>query len=226
MHSSFTPRLLVPRHLVAAMATAAAVVLLVSPAVAAHDGGATITAETTAPAGDRSVAYVIRAVWNNDGHAAVDATATVVAESSTGERLGPVPMQPVDDDGRYTATLDFPSAGQWTVRFTVVTPPGTLELAQTIPAATPTPSSPGAATDPTSTAEPPETTATPDSATDTESAPIPAEGGERPTSTASAALFFGIMAAIVLVACVVAFRSRGARRANAARRAAAARSEE
>ena len=226
MHTPALLRPLLPRHLVAAMATVAAVVLLVSPTVAAHDGSATITAESTAPGGERSVEYVIRAVWNNDGHAAVDATATAIAESSTGERLGPVPMQAVDDDGRYTATLDFPSAGQWTVRFTVVTPPGTLELAQTIPAAPPTSTPAAAAADPTSAAEPPETTTTPDSAANTASESAAAENGERPTSTASAALFFGIMAVIILGACTVAFRSRGARRANAARRAAAARSEE
>jgi hypothetical protein len=206
-----------------AVSSLTAIAFISSPA-GAHDGAAVITVESQAVEGT-SVDYVVRAVWDNDGHAAADATATVVAESPTGERVGPVPMEPTDDDGRYTATLQFPSAGDWNVRFTVVTPPGTLEITQTVP---PT-DAPVATTD--TTADPEGSTSSSVAAADAttssnpplDAAPASASTDEgRPTSSASAALFFFIVAAIVLGACTIAYRSRGTRRAQQAARTASA----
>ncbi len=155
-------------------------------------------------------------MWDNDGHAAADATATVVADSPTGERLGPVPMEPTDDDGRYTATLDFPSPGDWNVRFTVVTPPGTLEITQTVPST----DAPVATTETTADPEQSATSAASDVEMTDSTAPLDAEPAsasaaeERPTSNAGAALFFFIVAAIILGACLLAYRSRGTRQAQ------------
>jgi hypothetical protein len=205
------------RLLAVAVASSFFAIAATSPA-AAHDGTAVITAESQTIKGT-SVDYVVRAVWDNDGHAAADATATVVAESPSGDRVGPVPMEPTDDDGRYTATVDFPSPGDWNVRFTVVTPPGTLEITQTIPAV-----DAGGATQavPTPT---PESTSTSVAAAEDGSASSAVDGAEsaavsqteereRPTSTAGAALFFFIVAAIILGGCLLAYRSRGQRQAQ------------
>ena len=64
--------------------------------------------------------YEVELVFVADGHPAADATVTAVAELA-GATVGPVTMQPTGADGHYTATLTFPSAGQWNVRFTGVT---------------------------------------------------------------------------------------------------------
>src|SRR5690606_30253490 len=52
--------------------------------------------------------------------------------------LTPVTLAPVDDDGRYQGTIQFPDAGTWTVRFTSIDPTGTAEHTQEITAATAT----------------------------------------------------------------------------------------
>jgi hypothetical protein len=225
-HSMRPPsrRSVVARVAAAVAASSLIAVALISSPAGAHEGTAVITVDSQTVEGT-SVDYVVRAVWDNDGHAAADATATVVAESPTGERLGPVPMEPTDDDGRYAATLDFPGPGDWNVRFTVVTPPGTLEITQTVP---PT-DEPVASTEPAADPEPGSTSsvaATED--TTTSAAPLDAEPTSasadegRPTSSASAALFFFILAAIILGACTIAYRSRGTRRAQQAARTASA----
>jgi hypothetical protein len=201
------------RLLAVAVASSFFAIAAASPA-AAHDGTAVITSESQTIKGT-SVDYVVRAVWDNDGHAA-DATATVVAESPSGDRVGPVPMEPTDDDGRYTATVDFPSAGDWNVRFTVVTPPGTLEITQTIPAvaggapeAVPTPTPESTSTSVAVTAD-----AAASTVVDGAERAAASQNRERPTSTAGAALFFFIVAAIILGGCVLAYRSRGRRQAQ------------
>ncbi len=123
-------------------------------------------------------------------------------------------MEPTDDDGRYAATLDFPAAGDWNVRFTVVTPPGTLEITQSIPA-TDDVAAPTTAT--TTSQDTPTTNDTTASAVaaEPETAPAPQNDAEqRPTSNTSAALFFFIVAAIIFGACLLAYRSRGERSAR------------
>jgi len=210
-------RSIAARLLVVAVASAFFAIAAASPA-AAHDGTAVITAESQTIQGT-SVEYVVRAVWDNDGHAAADATATVVAESPSGDRVGPVPMEATDDDGRYTATVDFPSPGDWIVRFTVVTPPGTLEITQTIPAADAgdaTQTVPRPTSDSTSTSVAAAEDAAASTVVDVAESATPSQNRERerPTSNAGAALFFFIVAAIILGACVLAYRSRGQRQAQ------------
>ena len=107
---------------------------------AAHDGDGVLVVESQGPANDRSVPYVVRLTWENDGHAAIDATVTATAVAADGTPQTPVPMEAIDEDGRYSATLTYPSSGRWTVRFTSVTPTATAEVAEEVaPATTTTP---------------------------------------------------------------------------------------
>lgn len=103
-------------------------------AASAHEGGGTITVESSDPTGSAAVRYVVRLIWNNDGHpaAAADTTLTAVPVGTDGTAQTPVTLEPVDDDGRFAATVEFPSPGAWTVRFTAITPEANLEVPQQI----------------------------------------------------------------------------------------------
>jgi hypothetical protein len=79
--------------------------------------------------------YVVRLTWEGDGHAAVDATITATPVDPAGVPGTPVPMAAVDEDGRYQAEVPMPTAGQWTVRFTSVTPVALVEVQETVEAA-------------------------------------------------------------------------------------------
>lgn len=121
------------RNCFVAIAVAVALLGPASPA-AAHEGGGTVTVESAEPIGTGSVRYVVRLIWNNDGHpaAAADTTMTAVPVGADGTAQTPVTLDPVDDDGRFAATVEFSSPGAWTVRFTAITPEATLEVPQQI----------------------------------------------------------------------------------------------
>ena len=107
--------------------------LLVTSAAHAHEGqGAieVITADATAPL---QIEYRVRLTFVSDGHPESNATVTVVAERA-GTALTPQPMPPTGEDGVYAATVAFPSPGSWTVRFTAVKPPATLERLESVAA--------------------------------------------------------------------------------------------
>jgi hypothetical protein len=198
-----------------AVAVACAAAILVAPAVAAHDGAAIITLEAANPAGDGSVVYVVRAVWDNDGHPAVDATVTAVAEAPDGTRVGPVTMEPLGDEGVYQAVVDFPSTGDWTVRFTVVEPPGTLEITESVAADVLAGST---AEVPTSSASGPAGDDAGSSTSVDERDGAAAEQPVRPLdaaaerSNAGGVLFFAMTAVIIGTGTVIWFRSRSRRR--------------
>jgi hypothetical protein len=103
---------------------------LAAPA-GAHEGGAILEVEGVHPSG-RSVHYIVRVTWEDDGHAAVGATVTATAVGEDGNSVTPVTLAPADDDGRYQGSVDFPEAGAWTVRFTSIDPTGTAEHAQQV----------------------------------------------------------------------------------------------
>jgi hypothetical protein len=103
-----------------------------SPA-GAHEGDAVVTVEAVHPAG-LSMHYIVRVTWANDGHPAADATVTATAVGSDGTQLTPVALAPADDDGRYAGVVDYPSAGNWTVRITSIDPTGSIEQAQEVTA--------------------------------------------------------------------------------------------
>lgn len=177
------------RRLLAAFGIAAAVAL-VAPAspVAAHEGGGTLTVESSDTTDATSVRYVVRLIWNNDSHpaAAADTTMTAVPVGEDGTALTPVGLEPVDDDGRFAATIEFPTPGAWTVRFTAITPEATLEVPQQIdPPST------------TTTTEAPSTTST-EAATPTTDPP--AENDEDEDGEASKAGTFVFVAVLLILA--------------------------
>jgi hypothetical protein len=110
------------------LAGLAAVVLVgVSVPVSAHEGDGIITVESGDVTGSVAT-YQVRLTWQNDGHPALDATVTATAlRAADGQAQTPVSMSPADEDGRYRASLEL-APGDWTVRFTSVTPAGTTEV--------------------------------------------------------------------------------------------------
>jgi len=130
-----TIRRLLP--LAALAAGLAALGLGAAPPAAAHEGEAVIAVETVEPT-DLSVRYVVRVTWSNDGHPATDAVVTATAVAPDGTQTTPVTMTPIDADGRYEGTVEHPAPGAWTVRFTVVEPPGTLDHPVELAAPAPT----------------------------------------------------------------------------------------
>jgi hypothetical protein len=94
----------------------------------------------------------VRLTWSNDGHAALDSTVTATPVRGDGTTATPVPLTPLDEDGRYEATVAFADPGSWTVRITAVSPIATLEVPTEVsaPIATVTTVAPSA-TDATST---------------------------------------------------------------------------
>jgi hypothetical protein len=136
-----TIRRLLP--LAALAAGLAALGLGAAPPAAAHEGEAVIAVETVEPT-DLSVRYVVRVTWSNDGHPATDAVVTATAVAPDGTQTTPVTMTPIDADGRYEGVVEHPAPGAWTVRFTVVEPPGTLD--HPVELAAPAPATPAPAT--------------------------------------------------------------------------------
>lgn len=104
-----------------------------APPAAAHDGEAVVVIEDAHPAGT-SVHYVVRVTWADDGHPAADATVTATGVGADGTQLTPVPLDPVDGDGRFAGVVEYPAPGSWTVRVTSIEPTGSAEQAQEITA--------------------------------------------------------------------------------------------
>lgn len=132
-----------------AVTVAVAVVVLMAGAitpVVAHEGAGTLTLESADPANALAVRYRVRLVYTADGHPVPDATVTAVAVGPTSAT--PVPFTEAAD-GVYEGTVTFPAPGDWSVRFTSVTPAATLEHAQTIVASTSTSSTTATTTTPT-----------------------------------------------------------------------------
>lgn len=131
-----TTRQPTPVRRLAALAVAALALVLglgagaAAPA-GAHDGDAVIAVEAAHPAGT-GVHYIVRVTWQNDGHAAADATVTATAVGSDGTQLTPVTLTSADSDGRYSGVVDFPAPGSWTVRITSIEPTGTVEQPQVV----------------------------------------------------------------------------------------------
>lgn len=110
-------------------------VLIVGPGSAsAHEGEGVLVVESATPTATGRD-YVVRLTWEDDGHAAVDATITATPVDPAGAPGTPVPMAAVDQDGRYRAEVPMPTTGQWTVRFTSVTPVALVEVQETVEAA-------------------------------------------------------------------------------------------
>lgn len=182
----------------------ATVVLGLATPAAAHEGEGILTVESQEPDGDGAVRYVVRVTWADDGHPALGSTVTATPIAPDGAPQTPVTLEPTDEDGRYATTVTYPAPGDWTVRFTSVTPTGTIEISEAIR------SQPTSTTKPlrtTTTAAPDDGNDEPGSGDTTNSASGRDDGGE---STIGGALALGALVAVV-VAAVVGF-ARSARR--------------
>jgi hypothetical protein len=97
----------------------------------AHGGTAIVSVEQAAP-GPNGVEVRVRVNWSDDGHAATDATVTGLLVGRDGAGSTPVLLRATDDQGRYAGVL--PAApGTWTLRVTVVRPPGVVEQPVEVP---------------------------------------------------------------------------------------------
>ena len=168
--------------------------------VTAHEGGGVLVVEGTEDAGDLAIRYVLRLTWENDDHPARDATLTAALTADDGTAHTPVPLTPVDEDGRYGAVVVFPNAGIWSVRFTSVSPTASIELAEEIAA----PVEPAATT-------PPSIDPTPVAPDEQQATPAPSreeeDGGFRPGSV----VFGGVIVALLGGAAMVIGTSRRGR---------------
>lgn len=70
-------------------------------------------------------------IYENDSEPALGAAVTVEATGPEGQTVPATPLSEVGD-GRYEATLTFPSAGAWTVRAVATDPAATGEVSATI----------------------------------------------------------------------------------------------
>lgn len=118
------------RSTLVAVLLGAAVILPAAGTASAHDDKGTIEVISAEPQG-LSIRYEVSITYDNDGHGAADATATVVAEAD-GLTVGPDLLEATAIEGVYAATVTFPKSGSWTVRFSSLTPTATLELDETI----------------------------------------------------------------------------------------------
>ncbi|QKJ18227.1 hypothetical protein [Microbacterium hominis] len=173
------PRPTAPRLLAAAAAGLLALAsLLVAAPASAHDEIGTLVIVSTEPAessageGAIDLLVEIELTFVNDGHpATTSATVTAIAEGADGSTVGPVIAAPSGTAGIWTANLTLPTAGEWTVRLSSLTPKATLEQVVQAAPLEPTPTEEPAATPtpaPTATAAPPidDASGTPASATD------------------------------------------------------------
>ena len=175
------------------------------PAIAdAHEGKAIINVESSEETGELERTYRVRIVWDNDLHAAKDATVTATGVSPNGSATTPVVLSAVDADGRYEGTLTYPSPGAWTVRFTVVTPPGTLEQPEMLTTTT------TSAPPPTTSAPPTGEVAAPATTTVTSTAVSEPETEPLPSNTVAGTVILIVSVVTVLVGFAVVLR-RGKR---------------
>lgn len=188
----------------AVLVGAVALVALMAPAALAHEGSGTLEVVSAVPGPDQSIAYTVRLTYTADGHPAEGATLTAVAVDAAGTGATPVPLGPTGTPGEYYGTVTFPAPGTWTVRFTAVTPPATLE--EPVEIAPPTSSAPTTAGPTTTGAPRTSRPATSSNVTDG----VAAGSDEGGTDGAPAGLVAAVVAALALGtgAVVVARRRR------------------
>jgi len=117
---------MIRRAVTAAALLLTVMLLLVAPATA-HDGEGVITVEKAETASANQMRFTVRLTWQDDGHAALGATLTATPLRSTNVAQTPVVLDPIDQDGRYSAVVGFTGAEPWTVRFTAISPSATVE---------------------------------------------------------------------------------------------------
>lgn len=121
------------RTIAAALLTAA--LLLATPKVASAHDDVGVLDVVTAEVDGLTVRYDVALIYSGDREPVAGATVTVVAQSAAGVTVGPVNLESTGVPGHYAVTLEYPSAGDWTVRFTSITPRATVERPESVAAA-------------------------------------------------------------------------------------------
>jgi hypothetical protein len=156
-------------------------------AAAAHGDIGVIELVSTEPVDDDSVHYVVELTYENDGEHVSSADVTVTTDGADAQ-----PMT-AEGDGLYSATVDFPSPGDYAILFATDEPTAELAVEQSVE--TPTSTTLGLTTFTTTTADPSEVAATTNSAD--------AEGG-----SAWLLVVMAIIVATMVTIAVAYFRSR------------------
>ena len=138
---------------------------------AAHDetGEFTAVRAEPSPTGDgRTLVVDVLLTYTNDGHGATDAEVTLSFENPQVDvTVPPVTMAPGDREGAYTAEVDLPSPGAWTLTVSSPDPAATRSFAVEVAQTTTTTTAPTTTTGPTT------TTDTPPEDDDEESSTVP-----------------------------------------------------
>jgi len=106
----------------------------------AGDGDGKIQIAAAHPAS--GAVHFIVTVTDAGGDAANDATVTAMAVTASGDGLTPVTFDREDDRGTYSGIVDFPGAGDFTVRITSANPTAATEQAVSVSAAASTTTQP------------------------------------------------------------------------------------
>jgi hypothetical protein len=94
--------------------------------MAAHGDTGVLELVSTEPVDDDSVHYVVELTYENDGEHVSSAEVVV-----TTDNVAPQIMA-AEGDGLYSATIDFPAAGDYPLLFTVETPTAELVVEQVV----------------------------------------------------------------------------------------------
>jgi hypothetical protein len=139
-------------RMLAAALILSAVTFSAGPA-AAHDDVGVLEVVQADVQGTRAT-YEVSLIYSGDREPVENATITVVAQDPAAVTVGPVNLEPTGEPGRYTASLEFPSTGSWTVRFSSVRPRATIERSENLTEPAQAPSSTVAPTTTASTSAP------------------------------------------------------------------------
>jgi hypothetical protein len=115
-----------------------ATVVLTAGAAHAHGDTGFFELEAAEPAGPSVVRYDVLLRFQNDGDPVDGATVRLTATGPDGASVGPLPMTPGGEAGRYETTVTFPGPGVWGVRVESVDPAAVLEHVETVGAPTTT----------------------------------------------------------------------------------------
>ena len=178
------------------------------PAVAHDDDGAIMVVDRAIDG--LVIDYTVEIRFNDDGHLATDATATVAAELlGAGSTAAAVAMD-MTEAGSYVARITLPEPGEWLVRFSSLSPTAYLEVTESVDAAASTTTSTSVSAIQTVV---PSSVSTPAGVPSTTAALGEERSGEADRSdTAASVVFFvmtGGMAAVAALLVVTARRRRG-----------------
>lgn len=192
-----------------------AVVLVVgSGTAAAHGDEGEMSVTRLEQVGPTTVEVEVGIVYEGDGHLAEDAQVSATLAGPGGASVGPVELERTGEaTSLYAATVEVPSAGEWTATVTSSDPTAEASQAVTVaeqaPATTEAPATTAADASTTTTEAPAEVDAEPVTAT---------QSAEDEESSSNLALLVGaslVLAVIVIGGAVLVARQRAAKDAAA-----------